>query len=118
MVWAMFGYGSEDEYNAARAEREKQMDEAQAQSDLTNHQVVRVMNELDEEHCTVFYKVLAQVRDAGNVSSLEAVTAAFWIGVLRGRLNAVFGVCMSCGKKHDDEFARLIENQPDKDTPS
>lgn len=110
-----FGFASQEEYDAARAEHMRHVEQAEAQNDLLGHQMVRVMSELDEETCFVLTKVLGQIRDAGNLHSPEATTASFWIGLLRGRLQAVFGLCMSCGKKHDDEFKNLIENQPDKD---
>lgn len=91
-----------------QAEAMRLLERGAAESDLTGHQIVRVIHELDAEQCFVVGKVLKWIRDADTVESRESVIANYWIGVLAARLH-VFGVCQSCGKNHDEEALRMSE---------
>lgn len=104
-----FFAGTPEELEKARADHQAACERHEAEQDLAGHLAARVLHSLDEEQCRALCSILKSIRAAGNYASAEAATASFYIGILTSRLHDEFGVCLACGRKHDEEIAKLAQ---------
>lgn len=82
-----------------------QLDRAEMSADATRHDVLRFFDELDPEQLKTFRMLIhhcASDESGRYASHLE--------GLISGVLQYKHGLCMGCGKKHDDP-SELIKNE-------
>lgn len=92
-----------------------QMDRVEMSADATRHDVLRFFDELSSEQLVTFRMLIhhcASDETGRYASHLE--------GLISGILQYKHGLCMGCGKKHDDPSELLKEGLPntvEKDDP-
>lgn len=92
-----------------------QLDRAEMSADVTRHDVLRFFDEMTSENLVTLRMLLHHA--AGDESGRYA---SHLEGLISGVLQYKHGLCMGCGKKHDDASELIVQSLPntvEKDDP-
>lgn len=74
-------------------------------SEQNAHEVQEFFSSLDEQQ-------LKNLRGLIKVIEMNESAGGYYAGIIGGELLHRFGVCMACGKKHDEELKRMAGEGP------
>lgn len=86
-----------------QAKIQHQQDQAQMAGEVWRHEVRDFLTTLSPEHLTVLRRMLDNISESEDPCRL----ADYWQGMVTVVMEMNHGICMGCGKNHDEDLAAV-----------
>ena len=109
----MFGVPLPPAIVNAMAHMQEHADHHQMENESWRHEVLDFINSLPAEHLELLHDMFHSITVAD--SDTKIAISAYYEGIIVSKRER-FGICIACGKNHDEEFAKMtgesIEGEP------
>ncbi|HEY6021872.1 MAG TPA: hypothetical protein VIY48_19010 [Candidatus Paceibacterota bacterium] len=106
----MFGVPLPPALVNAMAHMQEHVDHHQMENESWRHEVIDFISSLSVEHLELLHDMFHSITVAD--SDTKIAISAYYEGIIVSKRER-FGICIACGKNHDEEFAKMTsEGEP------